>query len=305
MPTLRERKNPGVGTKVNLGKDAPVNKEAAGLVKSESLAAESYDEGGEFTQNRNAQPEGASRSGQKTETSGLQDAADLQKAHGRHTMSAAAGEAPGSAADQGVKDTKGPHGKKIKEGISDDKAGGDRKKDSNGLQRALRAEPGSEDDPSRLAERQMLQGRMGSGGAGARQSEITGETRFDVLEREADSWLRQLFDRFHSIRIFAFRDGSRLEDAPHHNHGTASMPVMPEEKSMLRPLQRPEADSRPQQQQRDVSKSSSVDAPPPREGVDAQEMEHQRYGEAQPQLVPSDVIETMMMGKRRKDGLGV
>lgn len=72
---------------------------------------------------------------------------------------------------------------------------------------------------------------------------------------------------------------------------------------MLRPLQRRETDSTTQQQ-RDVAKSSSADAPPP----NAQEMEqhrHQRYGEAQPQLVPSDVIETMMMGKgRRGDGLG-
>lgn len=115
-------------------------------------------------------------------------------------------------------------------------------------------------------------------------------------------WLRQLLDRFHSIGIFAFRDGHRLEDASHH-HAQASMPVMPEEKSMLRPLQRPETDSK-QQQQRDASKSSA-DTSSPRGGIEAREMEHQRYGEAQPQLVPSDVIETMMMAKGRKtDGLG-
>lgn len=114
-------------------------------------------------------------------------------------------------------------------------------------------------------------------------------------------WLRQLFDRFHSIRIFAFRDGNRLENASN-SHAKASMPAMPEEKSMLRPLQRPETDSTPQ---RDVAKSSSADSPPTKDGIDAQEMEHQRYGEAQPQLVPSDVIETMMMGKgRRAEGLG-
>lgn len=73
------------------------------------------------------------------------------------------------------------------------------------------------------------------------------------------------------------------------------MPAMPEDKAMLRP----------QTPQRDVAKSSSAaDAPPTREGIDAREMEHQRYGEAQPQLVPSDVIETMMMGKgRRAEGL--
>lgn len=121
-------------------------------------------------------------------------------------------------------------------------------------------------------------------------------------------WLRQLFDRLHSLRIFAFRDENRLEGASN-SHAKASMPAMPEEKSMLRPLQQPETDSRQQHgltskdSQRNATKSSA-DAPP-RDGIDAQEMEHQRYGEAQPQLVPSDVIETMMMGKgRRAESLG-
>lgn len=109
-----------------------------------------------------------------------------------------------------------------------------------------------------------------------------------------------MFDRIQSIKFFAVRDGNRLEDASG-RHAKASMPAMPEEKSMLRPLQQPETNSR--HQQPDVAKSSSADAPP-REGVDAREMEHQRYGEAQPQLVPSDVIETMMMGKGRREGLG-
>lgn len=53
MPTLRERKNPGAGTKVK-GKDASVHREAAGLVAPESLAAESVQHGGEFAQNKKA-----------------------------------------------------------------------------------------------------------------------------------------------------------------------------------------------------------------------------------------------------------
>lgn len=155
-----------------MGKYAPVNQEAAGLVASESLAAESYEESGEFEQNRNAQPEGVSSSGQGREVGGRQEAS------GRQANSA--------VADQYIKVTKGPHGKKVKEGISDDKAD---VKNNDGLQRALRAEPGSEDDPSRLAERQMLQGQSlgGGGGAGPRQGEVTGETRYGVLEREVDS----------------------------------------------------------------------------------------------------------------------
>lgn len=185
-----------------MGKDAPVTDEAAGLVKGESLAAESYKEGGEFDQNRNAQPEGVSSSSKREEASGrkkeagghretsfMEEAVNLQKSGGRQqAKSAVAGDAPGYAADVYIKDKKGPHGKKIKEGISDDKAGAKKDQDSDGLQRALRAEPGSEDDPSRLAERQMLQGNsMGARGAGPRQSEMAGESMFDVLKNEVDS----------------------------------------------------------------------------------------------------------------------
>jgi hypothetical protein len=175
-----------------LGKNAPVSQEAAGLVNPESLAAESNNEGGEFEQNRNAQPEGLSSSGHGREASGrheasfMEEAVNLQRTGGRHAKSASAGAAPGYIADQYIKDTKGPHGKKIKEGIRDDK--GSSKEDSDGLQRALRAEPGSEDDPSRLAERQMLQGNsMGARGSGPRQSEVAGESMYDVLKNEVDS----------------------------------------------------------------------------------------------------------------------
>lgn len=162
-----------------MGKNAPVSQEAAGLVKGESLAAESYGEGGEFDQNRNTQPEGVSSSGRqeasgRRETSFMEEAVNLQRSGGRQAKSAVAGAAP-------MKDTKGSHGKKMKEGSSDDKY-------SDGLQRALRAEPGSEDDPSRLAERQMLQGNsLGAGGAGPRQSEMAGESIYDVLKNEVDS----------------------------------------------------------------------------------------------------------------------
>ncbi|KAL6900379.1 hypothetical protein GGI43DRAFT_383858 [Trichoderma evansii] len=320
MPTLRERKNPSAGTKADMGKDAPVNRESAGLVEAGSLAAESYEHGGEFAENRNVHVEGVSSSGKKSEASGRQDrqeasgrqerkeaigrkeASGGQETSGRQgKKSAVAGEAPSHVADQYIKDPKGPHGKNVKEGISDKP---DAKND--GLQKALRSEPGSEDDPSRLAERQMLQGQsLGGGGAGPRQGHLTGETKYGALDNEVSSWLRQLLDRFHSIRIFAFRDGNRLEDASH--HAKASMPAFPEEKSMLRPLQRPETDSRQQHGirgltsedgPRDASKSSADG--PPRGEIDAEEMEHQRYGEAQPQLVPSDVIETMMMAKGRK-----
>ncbi|KAL7784610.1 hypothetical protein V8C37DRAFT_420443 [Trichoderma ceciliae] len=254
MPTLRERKNPSAGTKVNPGQDAPVHREAAGVVTSESLAAESIREGGEFAQNRNAQPEVISGS-------------DLKTQSGREGGHAAeAGEAPGYVADQYITDTKGPHGRGIKEGISDEV--GVR---NDGLERALRSEPGSEDDPSRLAERQMLQRQsLRDRGSGPRQSQLTKET----------------------------------------NRHHASMPTTPEEKSSLRPLRQPAVDSR----QQNVAQGPEMDSEmeqgrggvpgdtdaPPEEDINAKAMEHQRYGEAQPQLVPTDMIETMITAKARK-----
>ncbi|KAJ4856574.1 hypothetical protein T069G_09942 [Trichoderma breve] len=220
MPTLRERKNPSSGTKVHPGKDDPVHREAAGLVAPESLAAESVQHGGEFAQNRNAQQEGVESSGLKAQS-------------GRE-----GGEAPGYVADQYIKDTKGPHGKNIKEGVDEGKAG----EKNDGLARALRAEPGSEDDPSRS---------------------------------------------FY---------GKTYED----------MPVIPEEKSSLRPPRPSDVDSgkqsstsgsKQEETRRDAPRNTDVLS---EQDVEAEEMEHQRYGEAQPQLVPTDMIETMISAQGRK-----
>jgi hypothetical protein len=84
------------------------------------------------------------------------------------------------------------------------------------------------------------------------------------------------------------------------------MPAVPEEKTSLQPLRHPEIDSRQQNKthgsqteegRRDVSSNTDV---PPKEEINTDEMEHQRYGDAQPQLVPTDMIETMITGKGRK-----
>ncbi|KAL7929885.1 hypothetical protein V8C35DRAFT_314561 [Trichoderma chlorosporum] len=190
MPTLRERKNASSGTKVRLtshqsgslasphisanytkvhaSKDDPVHREGAGIVASESLAAESIQHGGEFAQNRNVQPE-------------VMSGSDLESQSRREGGSAV--EAPGYAADQDIKDTKGPHGKGIKKGVGEES--GVR---NDGLERALRSEPGSEDDPSRLAEAQMLQrDSLGGGGAGPRQSRLDTESKYDALKNEVPS----------------------------------------------------------------------------------------------------------------------
>ncbi|KAL7942872.1 hypothetical protein V8C42DRAFT_141398 [Trichoderma barbatum] len=117
-------------------------------------------------------------------------------------------------------------------------------------------------------------------------------------------WLRHLFDRFHS-RISTLRENHLSEDRSNHSkqyvRHHADVPVMPEEKSALRPPRPSELASGQQSSthgsKRNEPRSTDV---PSEQNVNAEEMEHQRYGEAQPQLVPTDMIETMITAQRRK-----
>lgn len=118
-------------------------------------------------------------------------------------------------------------------------------------------------------------------------------------------WLRHLFDRFHS-RIFTFRENHHPEDRSFYGKTYEDMPVIPEEKSSLRPARPSDVDSAKQsstsgskqeETRRDASRNTDV---PSEQDVEAEEMEHQRYGEAQPQLVPTDMIETMISAQGRK-----
>ncbi|KAL6821326.1 hypothetical protein V8C40DRAFT_267681 [Trichoderma camerunense] len=262
MPTLRERKNPSSGTKVHPGKNDPVHREAAGLVAPESLAAESVQHGGEFAQNRNVQQEGVESSDLKSQSGregGISSGGKSAGISGGKSAGISGGksagvsggksagvsggksvsEAPGYVADQYIKDTKGPHGKNIKEGVDEGQTG----EKNDGLARALRSEPGSEDDPNRS---------------------------------------------FY---------GKTYED----------MPVIPEEKSSLRPARPSDVDSGKQsntsgskQEEEARGNTNRNTDVPSEEDVEAEEMEHQRYGEAQPQLVPTDMIETMISAQGRK-----
>lgn len=85
------------------------------------------------------------------------------------------------------------------------------------------------------------------------------------------------------------------------------MPVIPEEKSSLRPPRPSDVDSGKQSRATGSKQEEEAgrDAPrnmnvPSEQDVEAEEMEHQRYGEAQPQLVPTDMIETMISAQGRK-----
>ncbi|KAL7907842.1 hypothetical protein GGI35DRAFT_481487 [Trichoderma velutinum] len=122
-------------------------------------------------------------------------------------------------------------------------------------------------------------------------------------------WLRHLFDRFHS-RIFTLRENHHPEDISNHvktySRHHEDMPMIPEEKSSLRPPRPSDADSgkqsstsgsRQTEARRDAPRNTDV---PSEQDINAEEMEHQRYGEAQPQLVPTDMIETMISAQERK-----
>ncbi|KAG7418007.1 hypothetical protein DER46DRAFT_655881 [Fusarium sp. MPI-SDFR-AT-0072] len=196
-------KAPSHGQKVDLGQNAPVKQEGAGTVPNESLAAESLKEGGEFTSNEGIHGENqpTSRSentsaGRNTNTntssapssgSDSKSSSSASKSSGTASKSSdsapksLAGTAPSYVENQYIKASGGPHGKNLKEGIDDSNT-------KDGLKKALESEPGSQDDPSRLAEQQFQQNQTAAGrDAGPKQSELEGKTAFDALNNETSS----------------------------------------------------------------------------------------------------------------------
>ncbi|KAH7152853.1 hypothetical protein EDB81DRAFT_757882 [Dactylonectria macrodidyma] len=171
-------KNPNFGTKVTPGENAPVTEESAGTVLPESLAAESNTEEGGFASNRGIHGENVTTvTGDSSTTRG-----PGRKGHTEDSSEAQGGAAPTYVNSQFSQDSTGPHGKNLQEGDWDESKGKD------GLQKALNAEPGSKNDPSRLAEQQFqLQQGVGGPGAGPREAELTKKTAFDALDSETPS----------------------------------------------------------------------------------------------------------------------
>ncbi|KAG5791822.1 hypothetical protein H9Q69_009127 [Fusarium xylarioides] len=175
-------KNPSHGQKVDLGQNAPVKEEGAGTVPNESLAAESLKEGGESentSAGRNTDTSSAPSSGSNSKAS-----SSASKSSGTASKSSdsapksLAGTAPSYVLNQYIKES-GPHGKNLKEGI-------DHSNTEDGLKKALESEPGSQDDPSRLAEQQFQLNQTAAGrDAGLKQSELEGKSAFDALNNEA------------------------------------------------------------------------------------------------------------------------
>lgn len=63
--------------------------------------------------------------------------------------------------------------------------GFDDSKTRDGLKAALNAEPGSSDDPSRLAEQQFqLNNEAKSRAAGPKEGDLTNETKYDALKSD-------------------------------------------------------------------------------------------------------------------------
>ncbi|CEI65888.1 hypothetical protein FVEN_g7443 [Fusarium venenatum] len=210
-----KNQNPTHGQKVDLGENAPVKEEGAGKVASESLAAESTKEGGEFASNEGIrgenQPSSASENisvGHNTDTSSAPSSKSTQSSSGKSSAdkssagrttktssalgsnadsksgqsgSANSGTAPSYVENQYIRSSSGPHGKNATEGFDDSKT-------KDGLKLALESEPGSENDPSRLAEQQFQERQNAVGrDAGPRQSALSSETPFDSLNNETSS----------------------------------------------------------------------------------------------------------------------
>lgn len=175
---------PAYKPKVEPG-NAPVIKEGAGKVASESLAAESKREGGGFASNRGIRSENVSASEPEPPSGELKStgSAENTKSYASATQQTSSGlsssTAPTNANPDLDKHSRGLHGKNVKESNWDDS------KTEDGLKKALESEPGSENDPSRLAEQKFQKDRSALGrDAGPRQADLATQTKYDTLNPE-------------------------------------------------------------------------------------------------------------------------
>ena len=86
--------------------------------------------------------------------------------------------APTYVNKQYTRDQAGPHGKNLQEGGFE----------GSGPGKSIQAEPGSKDDPARLAEQKMnLNQTHGGTGTGPRQTRLSGEQPYGALDSETSS----------------------------------------------------------------------------------------------------------------------
>lgn len=159
-------KAPSEGTKVNPGENAPVVREGAGAVASESLAAQSVREGGEFASNRNINEVAGNGAGVTSQ---------------QHISAGAPGEPQGQAAPSYVsslyiREPGGPHGKNITEDP-----------EMIGRPGKFNVEPGSLEDPGRVAEQNMRLKQTRAPGTGERQDSAGNQQPYGVLDDETSA----------------------------------------------------------------------------------------------------------------------
>lgn len=130
----------------------------------DSLAAESYRNDGEFAKNTGIKPQH------------FDDDNNIYSAP-KSAEDGNGGNAPSYLVDTQLRDGAGPHGKNIQEGNLD------LLDNRDGLKRAMRSEPGSEDDPSRWAE-QRFEARNAMPGAAAPSQDAEGDNPFEQLREK-------------------------------------------------------------------------------------------------------------------------
>lgn len=142
-----------------------MTQEGAGNV-SGSLAAESAQKGGEFANNRNIDDSGST-------TTGGNAGVKVQDASSTGT-SASAGTAPTYVNNQYAGGVGGPHGKNITEDP-----------EMTGRPAKFNVEPGSKEDPGRVAEQNMrLKQTGGAPGTGERQDGVDNQQPYGALDNE-------------------------------------------------------------------------------------------------------------------------
>ncbi|ORY71028.1 uncharacterized protein BCR38DRAFT_2606 [Pseudomassariella vexata] len=166
---------PSEGQKVTLGQNAPITREGSGAVACDSLAAESRAFTSSNEMSTNTQSHDELRSSSKPHESGS-TAAYSSTNTGAGSGPNNVDTAPSYVNNQYTQDTKGPHGKNIKEDESI------RTGDGNN---ASFTEFGTDKDPGALAEKKFaLADSSTAGSTAARQKSIDGKTPYDVLDPE-------------------------------------------------------------------------------------------------------------------------
>ncbi|KAI8306398.1 hypothetical protein K4K61_004582 [Colletotrichum sp. SAR11_59] len=164
--SAQQNKAPSAGTKVQPGASAPTTSEPTGPVPAGSLAAESAANNGSFAANPSASA---------TPSTGSAPGSGAASVPGQ------AGAAPTYVNNQYTRDPNGPHGKNITEGFDD-------KNTKDGVQAAMKADIGSENDPGRVAEQHLkLSQTKGARDAGPRQGEVGGETVYEKLKSDVQA----------------------------------------------------------------------------------------------------------------------